>query len=398
LSAVRQVLARRSPADVGAPQPRSRVLYAVSITCRFALTNDDHHNDAVPDLPHGEPAKQAIPPRTAPPAEQPAAPSAEQVPAPPTEAPTLSAAPASPAQQPTAPPVETLAGVSGPGFLPPGGYPPPPWGGFAAPSGAGPGFLPPSGYPPPPWGGFAAPSGAGPGYPGGPAGWASAPPPLKRSHTGLVFGIVGAVALVLIACLGVSAVKGLRDAARTAHADSTASADPTENDPAAAPAHSGDIEQYVMKRPAAAHTWPKVKAGQPLDLKAAAATFTNPDRGELVLHRYDFKDGYQRRWVDEDGNYIIVLVFRFTTTDDGADFAAYYEKSNAASSWGEPQTVPGVPGGTAFAKQKPAANGLQETLAMARRGDIVAVVNAAELPPAGTAAPDKVLATEVGLL
>jgi hypothetical protein len=136
----------------------------------------------------------------------------------------------------------------------------------------------------------------------------------------------------------------------------------------------------------------------PFNLKAAAATFANPDRGELLLHRYAFKDGYQRRWVDEDGAYVTLWLYRFTTTDDGADFAAYFEKSNAAGGWGEPQTVPGVPGGTAFAKQKLSADGLQPTLAIAGRGDIVAVVNADELPPAGTAAPDKVLATEVGLL
>lgn len=223
-------------------------------------------------------------------------------------------------------------------------------------------------------------------------------PPLKRSYTGLIFGILGVLALVVIACVAAGAVRGFRDAARTARAGSTATADATGSDPAAAPAHSGDLEQYVMKRPAGAHPWPKVPADQPLDLKAAASTFAHPDRGELLLHRYHFKDGYRRRWVDEDGALVTVWVFRFTTTDDGADFVAYYQKANAAGDWGEAQTVPAVPGGTAYAKKQLAADGLQPTLAIAGRGDIVVTVNVDELPPAGTAAAGKVLAIEFGLL
>jgi hypothetical protein len=255
--------------------------------------------------------------------------------------------------------------------------------GYPAPAG----YAPPAGYPAPT--GYPAPGGYAP--PGGQVGWVP-PPPIRRSRTGLILGIIGAVALVFVALVGVGVVRGVRDAARSAPAN------PGDTDSAAEPAHSGDITQYVMKQPADAHTWPKVKADQPLDLKAASATFADPDRGELLLGRYDFKDGYQRRWENADGAYISLWVYRFTTTDDGAEFGAYFVKANAAGGWGEPQSVPGVPGGSAFVKQKLSPDGTQAAMALVRRGDIVALVNTDQLPPATAAVPGQLLATEVGLL
>jgi hypothetical protein len=175
--------------------------------------------------------------------------------------------------------------------------------------------------------------------------------------------------------------------------------DPTDGSlPDAEPTHDGDIKQYLIGRPATAHTWPKVKAAEALDLAGAAANFSNSAEGKLVLQRYGFKDGYTRRWIDDRGDYIIVRVLRFADAGDGDNFANFYIDSNQASGWGEPDDVPGVPEAAGFVKPKREKNGVQRSLAVGDSGDIVAIVIADQLPPARASTPDALLANEFHLL
>jgi hypothetical protein len=162
--------------------------------------------------------------------------------------------------------------------------------------------------------------------------------------------------------------------------------------------HDGDIKQFVLERPAGARTWPKVTAEEPLDMNAAAANFAKPSDGRQVLERYGFEDGYTRRWIDAQGDYVTVRVLRFLTAGGGDNFTNSYIDANQGSGWGDPQPVPGIDTAAAFVQPKPAANGLQRSLAVGAAGDIVAIVLADQPPPAKATVPDLGLSDEFGLL
>jgi hypothetical protein len=226
--------------------------------------------------------------------------------------------------------------------------------------------------------------------------------------------IISVVAvLIVLACVGFGTatffVVGHLDSARTAAEplptdfptdlptdDPTDPADPAQ--PGTDPAHAGDLKHYLLERPATAQVWPKVKAEEALNLTSAAANFSNPSEGKRVLQRYHFKDGYTRRWIDTDGNYIIVRVLRFGDAGDGDNFANFYIDANQASGWGTPSDVPGLPDAAGFVKPKKEKNGFQRSLAVGDSGDVVAIVIADQLPPASPSTPDDLLYNEFGLL
>ncbi len=253
-----------------------------------------------------------------------------------------------------------------------------------------------AGYPPA-WTG-AAPPPPGFVYPG-----IGAPAP-KRSPAAAIISVVAVV--VVLACLGFGtaaffAVRHL-DAAPVVNAPvptdyptDLPTDDPT---PDAEPTHDGDLKRYVIGRPATAHAWPKVKAEEALNLTGAAANFSDPAEGKLVLQRYGFKDGYTRRWIDQTGSYLIVRVLRFADASGGDNFASFYIHANEASGWGEPDDVPGVPEAAGFVKPKPEKNGFQRSMAVGDATDIVAIVIADQPPPASPSIPDAVLSDEFGLL
>jgi hypothetical protein len=249
------------------------------------------------------------------------------------------------------------------------------------------------------WTGAAPPPSPGFVYPG-----LGAPAP-KRSRAAVIVSIVAAV--VVLACLGFGTATFFAfrhlDAAPVVNApvptDYPTDHLPTDDPlPDPEPTHGGDVKRYVIDRPATAQTWPKVKAEQALDLTSAAANFGSPAEGKLVLQRYGFKDGYTRRWIDEDGSYITVRVLRFTDAGGGDNFTNFYIDANQAGDWGEPEDVPGVPDAAGFVKPKKEKNGFQRSLAVGDAGDVVAIVLADQLPPARSATPDALLSDEFDLL
>jgi hypothetical protein len=162
--------------------------------------------------------------------------------------------------------------------------------------------------------------------------------------------------------------------------------------------HSGDIRQFVLQRPDDARAWKGAPAEEALDLKGAAANFADPDQGKLILQRYHYKDGYTRRWVDKDGDYMTVRVLRFATPGDGDNFTNFYIDANQGDDWGQPQPVPGLDQAAGFVQPKKTKDGYQRSLAVGDAGDIVAIVLADQLPPARASVPDSGLTDEFGLL
>jgi hypothetical protein len=227
----------------------------------------------------------------------------------------------------------------------------------------------------------------------------------------VIVSVVAAV--VVLACLGFGTISFF--ALRNADSDQASSEprnvpptdfptleptdEPTdEPTPDEGPTHDGDLPQYVVKRPSGAHAIPKVKADEALNLTGAAASFANPAEGKLILQRYAFMDGYTRRWIDKDGNFVVVRLLRFMDTGNADNFTNFYIDANQAGGWGEPKDVPDVPTAAGFVKAKPEKNGFQRSLAVGEAGDIVAIVVADQLPPAKASVPDKELAAEFQLL
>jgi len=232
------------------------------------------------------------------------------------------------------------------------------------------------------------------------------PPPRPRASRAAVVVTVVAIVVVL-ACLGFGTVAffTLRHDDSLDRAEAGPGSSPTAFPlPSDLPSdgtestHDGDIKQFVLERPADGHAWTGVKADEPLDLSGAAAKFADPDEGKLILQRYHFKDGYARRWIDNQGNFITVRVLRFATAGDGDNFTNFYIDANQGTGWGDPQPVPGLDQAAGFVQPKPAKNGLQRSLAVGDAGDVVAIVLADQLPPARASVPDSKLTEEFGLL
>jgi hypothetical protein len=234
------------------------------------------------------------------------------------------------------------------------------------------------------------------------------PPKPKASRAAVIVTIVAIV--VILTCLSFATVVffTLRHDDSLDRADGQPASAPTaEPFPTDLPTdepdteddtHSGDIKQFILDRPETARTWKGVKADEPLNLTAAAANFASPAEGKRILQRYHFKDGYSRRWIDEDGNYITVRVLRFATAGDGDNFTNFYIDANQGDDWGDPQPVPGVDSAAGFVQPKPDPDGIQRSLAVGDAGDVVAIVLADQPAPANASVPDWELSEEFGLL
>jgi len=285
---------------------------------------------------------------------------------------------------------------------PPGSYPVPPAGSYPPPGSypAPGGYPPPGSYPPP--GGYPPPGKPGWHYPGMP------PQKPRVSRPAVIVTVVAIVVVLAWPLLGLPGFFALR------HDDSV---DRAEGHPAGSPTafplpsdlpsdepdstgatHPGDIRQFILQRPGDARAWKGAPAEEALDLKGAAANFADPDEGKLILQRYSYKDGYTRRWVDKDGDYVTVRVLRFATAGDGDNFTNFYIDANQGDDWGEPKPVPGLDRAAGFVQPKKTKDGYQRSLAVGDAGDIVAIVRADQLPPARASVPDSGLTDEFGLL
>jgi hypothetical protein len=269
--------------------------------------------------------------------------------------------------------------------------------------------VPTTGFPAP-TAGWPHPGWQHPGFP---------PPKPKSSRAAVIVTVVAAV--VVLACLGfgTTAFFALRHTddldQASSRPDSSPTAFPTDeptdgptdgptDEPTGEPMdqdsspHTGDIKQFIVDRPTGAKSWPDAKADQALNLTSAAANFADPGEGKLILQRYSFKDGYERRWIDDHGNFIDVRVLRFASASDGDNFTNFYIDANQGSGWGEPQPVPGIETAAGFVQPKPSKSGFQRSLAIGDAGDVVAIVLADQLPPASPAVPDAELLNEFVLL
>lgn len=334
----------------------------------------------MPDAPTGDSPDQPVPVAAEPPALHPEPPARPEPPA---------AEPVWPEPAAAAEPPTVAVGPPAPAYPAAPAYPPG-WAGAAPPP------LPPTGY-------LYPATGAPASYLGGPA--------PQRSRAAVIVSVVTAV--VVLACLGFGTVSffALRHLDTTQSVSEPVPTDwptdlpsdvptglPTDEPTDSGGTHDGDLEKYVIDRPATAHAWPKVKAEQALNLTAAAANFADPSQGKLALQRYGFKDGYVRRWQDEDGNYITIRVLRFRDASGGDNFASFYIDANQAGGWGQPKTVPYLDNAAAFLKPKKEKNGLQRTLAVGDADDVVAIALADEPPPADLEAADYVLYSEFNQL
>jgi hypothetical protein len=235
-------------------------------------------------------------------------------------------------------------------------------------------------------------------------------PPQKppASRPALIVTIVAIV--VVLACLGFGTVAffTLRhddslDQAEGGPAATPPTADPFPTDlptdePDTDEAHTGDITQFIVDPPDDSRAWSGVKANESLTLAGAAANFANPADGKIILQRYHFRDGYERHWIDDDGNYITVRVLRFTTASDGDNFTNFYIDANQGVDWGDPQPVPGLDTAAGFVQPKPTKDGFQRSLVVGDAGDIVAIVLADQEPPASLSVPASELSDEFDLL
>jgi hypothetical protein len=244
-----------------------------------------------------------------------------------------------------------------------------------------------------------------------PPGWfppGMAPPKPKASRAAVIVTVVAVMVVLTCLSFGTVVFFTLRhdDSLDQAEAQppSAPTAEPyptdlpTDEPDTADEAHTGDITQFIVDPPDDSRTWSGVKANQGLNLAGAAANFADPAGGKIILQRYHFRDGYERRWIDGDGNYVTVRVLRFTTASDGDNFTNFYIDANQGSDWGDPQPVPGLDTAAGFVQPKPTKNGFQRSLAVGDAGDIVAIVLADQEPPASLAVPASELTDEFDLL
>lgn len=228
----------------------------------------------------------------------------------------------------------------------------------------------------------------------------------KSSRTAVIVTVVAIV--VVLACLSFGTVVffALRhddslDRAESAPATSpTADPDPDPTnrptdgaDPAYGP-HKGDIQQFIVDRPSGSQAWTDGPSDQLLDLNAAAADFADTGEGKAALQLYHFKDGYVRRWIDEDKNRMKVRILRFASASDGDNFTNFFIDSNQGGNWGDPQPVPGIDTAAGFVEDKPMGDGYQRSVAVGDAGDIVAIVISDQMPAADPAVPDGELLQE----
>jgi hypothetical protein len=228
----------------------------------------------------------------------------------------------------------------------------------------------------------------------------------KSSRTAVIVTVVAIV--VVLACLSFGTVVffALRhddslDRAESAPATSpTADPDPDPTnrptdgaDPAYGP-HKGDIQQFIVDRPSGSQAWTDGPSDQLLDLNAAAADFADTGEGKAALQLYHFKDGYVRRWIDEDKNRTKVRILRFASASDGDNFTNFFIDSNQGGNWGDPQPVPGIDTAAGFVEDTPMGDGFQRSVAVGDAGDIVAIVISDQMPAADPAVPDGELLQE----
>jgi hypothetical protein len=248
-----------------------------------------------------------------------------------------------------------------------------------------------------------------------PHGWhpGYAPPRPKTSRAAVIVTVVAIVVVLTCLSFGTVAFFALRhddslDQASARPGDSPTAFPPRTDLPTDQPGgepgstgggtHDGDIEDYIVEQPYGARTWPQATAEQALDLDAAAANFADPGDGKLILKRYSFKDGYTRRWIDAQGDYVTVRILRFATAGDGDNFTNFYIDANQGTGWGDPQPVAGLDTAAGFVQPKLTKDGFQRSLAVGDAGDIVAIVLADQPPPANALVPDAELSEEFGLL
>jgi hypothetical protein len=235
-----------------------------------------------------------------------------------------------------------------------------------------------------------------------------APPKPKASRAAVIVTVVAVVVILTCLSFGTVVFFTLRhddslDPAAGRPGPSPAvgglpTEQPTDDPGTAGTTHDGAITKYIVGAPTGSHPWRSVPANEALDLAGAAANFADPAEGKLVLQRYHFKDGYSRRWIDDQGDYVTVRILRFAGAGDGDNFTNFYIDANQGTGWGDPQPVPGLDSAAGFVQPKPSKTGFQRSMAVGDAGDIVAIVLADQPPPARASVPDNQLADEFDLL
>ena len=296
------------------------------------------------------------------------------------------------------PPTQPTPQYSAPQY-PPDQYPAPP---FLAPQYPGqpypgPPFPAPQ-YPGQPYSGppfSAVPYQAGPpgAYPPGiqypPAGWYQPqPPPPGRNQTGWIVAAVAAVVLVVVAC-GVGGVIFIARLGNATHPTAGAGTAPSRNPGAttqpAKSSHPGELASYLLTPPSDSRPWKTKPTNDLYDLDATAALGSNPTVRAGLLRRYGFQQAAVVRWISSVNSIVELRLYRFDSESHATDFMVADRIANEDSSWGKATDLAGVADAIDYVQSTPDENGNIETLAMARRGDLVAALfNTQYAPPEKT--------------
>src|SRR5205814_337027 len=158
----------------------------------------------------------------------------------------------------------------------------------------------------------------GPGYPG-----YQAPPPPRRSHTGMIVLVVLLV-LVLVgggigAALWLTRSKGQPSASGTGSSTGPSASAPASPTPAA---HTGDLRTFLIDPPSGSRNWPKpLGTDRNLSLDQASELSSDPKARKDMLQQYSFTKGAVQCWIASGGSSVVdVRLYQFDTADHAQSF------------------------------------------------------------------------------
>lgn len=207
-----------------------------------------------------------------------------------------------------------------------------------------------------------------------PSGVVSYPTPPKKSHVGLIVGIV--VAVVVIAVIAVTggvlfALKG-KNTTTTAAPSTAASASPSASQ-SSAPDHSGNLRRFLVPPPAGSKPWSDpLGSHNSFTAKQDAAQWGSAKQWRLsLLNTHDFQAGAVREW-DQLHTSVQVELFKFPLPNNAAGF--FEDDTTDADYFDKPSTqvlVGNVPGGRAYYTKVKDKYGNLHAFAAATCGDVV---------------------------
>jgi hypothetical protein len=207
-----------------------------------------------------------------------------------------------------------------------------------------------------------------------------------RPSNRAVWIIASVIAVLLLACFGISATGFLvlrsHDLAARTTPDGEPGAAPSYPNPTGPPIqkHTGDLDRYVIAAPAGSHAWPNKPIDEQLpDYHTAGKTFADAATFTPILSRYNFQRGVLRRWVDADGTIVAVRLFQFGLTQFADAFAQDMKQTDELQGWSAPTPLPAAAG--AETQVRPGEAGRIHSVGVLVKDELVVVVDTSQVPP-----------------